>query len=193
MGVSMDVRKLIFLVLAGCGGDVFVAGDGGTGSDGGGSSVCPASPPTAGTSCTAFKGMDKCEYGTNPDPSCNQIFACPSGTWMDQSTGTICPSQQNCPGQYSDVQVGQDCSNNTLSCAYPQGECICTQSPGGLVSQTPVWACFTPSGCPEPRPDIGTACTTQGTTCNYGACSGGVELVCNGTSWQEALSGVCPK
>jgi len=191
----MDVRKLIFLVLAACGGTVATTDDGGTNNDAAASKACPGTPPTAGGTCSASKGMEKCEYGTNPDPSCNQVFACPAGTWVDQTTGTLCPSQQSCPSSFASVPVSQDCSNfNTLSCAYPEGECICTQSPNGLISQTPVWACFAAqSGCPQPRPDIGTACTTQGASCNYGACSGGVQLVCNGQTWQESLTVICPK
>lgn len=188
----MDVRKLIStlpLLLAACGGDIFVGPDGG----GGGSSLCPATPPGVGTQCTPFKAGEKCEYGKNPDPNCNQIFVC-TGTWVDQSANSVCPSQSNCPGQFSDVQVGQECSYNTLSCSYPQAECICTQSVGGLVTQTPQWDCFpAQSGCPQPRPDIGTACSTPNQSCNYGACSGGVQLTCtSGGTWQEAVT-VCPK
>ena len=104
-----------------------------------------------------------------------------------------CPPQSKCPS-FSDIQVGHDCSDNTLTCSYPQGECICTQSVGGLVTQQPQWDCFpAQTGCPQPRPDIGTPCSDGNQSCNYGACSGGVQLTCAASgTWQEAVI-ACPK
>jgi len=82
------------------------------------------------------------------------------------------------------------CSPAGLDCAYSQGQCNCTYtSPvifldGGLGG--PVWKCYTPTGCPEPRPRIGDACTgTQ--TCDYGACYGGVAVQCSGSYWKQAF------
>jgi hypothetical protein len=80
------------------------------------------------------------------------------------------------------------CSPAGLDCAYPQGQCNCTYTlPVG--GNMPVWTCFTPTNCPEPRPRIGSACSSSGTTapCDYGACSGGIELQCSGGYWKEVL------
>jgi len=40
-------------------------------------------------------------------------------------------------------------------------------------------------GCPEPRPDIGTACSQPNLSCSYGACKGGIALQCTGGLWQQ--------
>ena len=183
------------LLFVACGGDTFTSPDSGTdgGSDGSTSMGCPTSPPAPGSACVTTKGGPKCEYGSNPDPNCNQMFVCVSNAWVDQSTGTLCQPQSLCPTTYSAVPNGVDCANDQLSCAYPQGECICTKSFGGLQRTTPAWDCFpAQSGCPAPRPDIGSACTQQGQQCNYGACSGGVSLECDGTSWQQTFT-PCPQ
>ena len=200
----MKAAVLLSLVLVACGGDVLSGNDSGTGNDGGPgndgspgndggvSKDCPTSPPTPGSACLTTKGGPKCEYGTNPDPGCNQVFVCVSNAWVDQSSGQICAPQSDCPATYASVPSGQDCSPEQLSCAYPQGECICTKSWGGVQRTTPGWDCFpAQSGCPAPRPDIGSACTTQGQQCDYGGCSGGITLECNGTSWVQSIT-PCP-
>lgn len=183
---------VVALAATACGGVVSSPGDdGGTGndgspgSDGGGGSACPKSPPTAGAACTPVDL--RCEYGTNPNPSCNQIFACTPSGWVDQTSGSACPAGQ-CPATYASVPSGQDCSPESLTCAYPEGECICTRSFGGPQMLTPKWDCIPATdGCPSPRPDIGTSCSQAGLDCNYGACSGGVDLVCKDGRWQQQI------
>jgi hypothetical protein len=192
------VRSLVWVCLVGCGGALgSPTGDGGqdaaadspTANDGGTPPPCPSSPPAPNGACTS--NGTKCEWGTNPDPNCNQIFICMNGSWVDQTSGTICAPQSDCPTSYASVPVNQNCTENNLSCAYPQGECICTQAFGGVERQTPAWDCFpAETGCPAPRPDIGTSCT--GTVqCDYGSCSGGVSLSCVNGIWQEAAV-LCP-
>ena len=192
------LRVGLCALLVGCGG-VVSGTDGGTNDDGGTDSSppidgskptgCPTTPPFSGSSCAP--ASLECEYGTNPDPSCNQTFFCNAGVWQDQSSGTICPPQSDCPSTFAQIPNGQDCTPNGLQCAYPQGECICTTSFGGLQKQTPAWDCFpAQTGCPSPRPDIGSACT--GTNqCDYGACSGGVALECKGGVWTQVIT-PCP-
>lgn len=198
--------RIAFLFVAclvvGCGGAV-AGDDGGTGNDGGSGSdgsptpdsgpqtKCPTSPPSPGASCSYANLY--CEYGSNPSPDCNQLFLCQGGSWVDETTGSACPPQADCPGSYASVPTGQDCTPNGLACAYPEGTCLCTQSFGGLVKQTPAWDCFPEeTGCPSPRPDIGTACSAPSSlSCDYGACSGGLELQCTDGTWQE-VAVPCP-
>jgi hypothetical protein len=191
----MKARILAFsIVLVGCGGDVFTGGDSGTDSGGNdaGLGSCPSSPPAAGSACVSTKGGPKCEYGSNPDPNCNQTFVCTSNVWVDQTSGTICAPQSLCPATYASVPNGQTCTTNQLSCAYAEGECICTTSVGGLATTTPQWDCFPKQqGCPSPRPDIGSACSTPDQSCDYGACSGGVAMQCTDGAWQQTFT-VCP-
>jgi len=188
---------LVALVLVGCGGSIATpTGDGGTDSspnpDGSSGSVCPTSPPAPSSACSTT-GPATCEYGTNPDPSCNQLFACTNGSWVDETNGGLCAPQSDCPTSYASVPVNQDCAPNQLSCAYPQGECICTTSMGGLQKMTPSWECFpAQSGCPSPRPDIGSPCSGTQQLCDYGSCSGGVALSCVNGAWQEAAV-LCPQ
>jgi hypothetical protein len=46
-------------------------------------------------------------------------------------------------------------------------------------------------GCPDPRPRIGSACTTSGLDCDYGACTGGVNVECVSGAWQQQNT-ACP-
>jgi hypothetical protein len=55
-----------------------------------------------------------------------------------------------------------------------------------------VWQCSTPaSGCPDPRPTIGDACSQPGLFCDYGSCTGGVAEQCEDGSWQVVVT-PCP-
>jgi hypothetical protein len=50
-----------------------------------------------------------------------------------------------------------------------------------------VWQCLMPAGCPEPRADLGTACSQQGLQCDYGACSGGIAETCMNGIWVQTF------
>jgi hypothetical protein len=56
------------------------------------------------------------------------------------------------------------------------------------------WICVTPmSGCPEPRPHLGSACSTEGLYCDYGSCtfSDGAAQTCMDGYWQGGFA-ACP-
>ena len=96
-----------------------------------------------------------------------------------------------CPNTYGDVPKGQACSPLGLDCAYAQGQCNCADTVPAS-GPTPVWQCSTPAaGCPDPRPRIGSSCTQEGLSCDYGACTGGVELQCTGGVWASQVT-ACP-
>jgi hypothetical protein len=131
----------------------------------------------------------QCEYGTNPEPSCNQLFLCLSGLW-DATGGSTCPVG-TCPMRFVDVHEGQACMPNGLDCAYLEGECNCTISVPAGTGTTSTWHCFHPQGCPEPRPRLGSACTQDGQMCDYGACTSGIAETCMGGYWQWTTT-PCP-
>jgi hypothetical protein len=109
--------------------------------------------------------------------------------WSYPTPGPACPAG-TCPATYADVPQGQSCTPEGLDCGYSQGQCNCDIQPESAKG-LPVWLCTTPApGCPEPRPNIGSACTQPGQSCDYGACTGGVELECSGT-WQVEQT-ACP-
>jgi hypothetical protein len=133
----------------------------------------------------------QCEYGTSPDPACNQLFECLNGAWASGGPGGVCPPMGQCPAHFVDVPQGQACMPSGLDCAYAEGECNCSfSSPAGTGTMA-TWHCFRPQGCPEPRPRIGAACTQEGQTCDYGACTGGVTESCMGGYWQWTMV-ACP-
>jgi len=104
-----------------------------------------------------------------------------------------------CPASYA-LATG-DCTDPSAVCDYDKGTCFCTTSPGGLpmghpidsdAALTPVWSCSQLSqGCPPNPPTMGTACATDGTTCDYGMCMGGSSITCSGGTWQMGF-GACP-
>jgi hypothetical protein len=214
---AWSVLALVALFAAGCGGsvaginggnpapdagpgaDAAPGSDGGSGTDsgGGGSGGCPSAEPSAGGTCQT-PGIE-CEYGTNPNPSCNALFRCMAPDqpdcaagqciWGTASAGGSCTAPDAgaaCAATYATVPVNQQCTPQGLACAYAQGSCYCSLGAGPVSMGPPKWLCVaTPAGCPGPRPNIGEACSEPGLSCDYGACLGGVELACQNGQWQE--------
>jgi hypothetical protein len=88
------------------------------------------------------------------------------------------------------VPVRKACTPDGLACAYPEGQCNCADTLP-ISNSGPVWQCTTPTGCPEPRPRIGSECTQDGLQCDYNACIGGVAFQCTNGIWRQAEVG-CP-
>lgn len=161
---------------------------GGSGSSSGGTpTACPATLPGAGGAC-ARVGL-VCEYGSDPDPGCNQLETCETNGWSKPAAGRCVTGV--CPAHYGDVPVGKDCTAPGLDCAYLEGQCDCAGT-APVSGPTPVWQCATPQpGCPEPRPRLGSACSRPGLSCDYGACTGGVDVQCSDGVWKEEPT-ICP-
>jgi hypothetical protein len=154
-------------------------------SSGGGGSPCPANPPSGACSPVGLE----CEYGSDPNPSCNEVLTCETGgQWSVPPPVHCLPG--TCPATYADVPQGKACSPAGLDCAYSQGQCNCA---GTLpVSTGTVWQCSTPpSGCPEPRAALGAACSQPGLSCDYGSCTGGIAEQCVDGYWQRENT-ACP-
>jgi hypothetical protein len=125
----------------------------------------------------------------DPNPACNEVISCTMTGWSFPPPAHCLPGM--CPASYAAVPQGMTCSPDGLDCAYPEGQCNCG-NPGPVVGPNPVWTCAQPAqGCPNPRPRIGSACSQPGLSCDYGACSGGVEVQCKDGSWQRA-NVACP-
>jgi hypothetical protein len=138
-------------------------------------------PPSGGTPCPSV-GLE-CEYGNNPNPACNDIETCEQNGWSYPTPGPACPTG-TCPATYADVPQGKACTPLGLDCAYAEGQCNCDTEIES-ANQNPVWLCTTPAaGCPDPRPTIGSACNQPNLDCDYGACTGGIELGCLDGTWQ---------
>ncbi len=182
------------------------ASDGGASGDGGGdaaASPCPASVPSAGAACTR-SGLE-CEYGTSPVTACNTVATCAGSTWTitpPNSSGGACRGSldSQCPATYALVPKGSHCSDPNLVCDYPRGRCACEAPTGGIVVladaslMTTTWMCQTgTTGCPDTRPALGTACSPEGTSCDYGACTipDGTAEECTGGVWQSGAI-ACP-
>ncbi|HEY8088118.1 MAG TPA: hypothetical protein VIF09_09735 [Polyangiaceae bacterium] len=154
-----------------------------SGASSGGGPLCPPNPPTGGTGCPQI-GL-RCEYGSNPNPNCNEIETCESTGWSYPTPGPACITGQ-CPASYADAKAQATCTQVGTDCAYPQGQCNCSYGPLPGTGNTASWYCETPpGGCPEPRPDLGTSCTQEGLTCDYGACYGGIAVACQDGIWTE--------
>jgi hypothetical protein len=183
------------------GGSEMGAFDGGQdAADGGGQTdarndsapSCPTSPPGVGSACSDIG--EQCEYGSSPDPACNEIFDCTANGW--QKTSAVGPT---CPGPDGGFDSGGGCpmqpptgacSDLGETCNYATETCVCSNgSPPPVFTS---WHCTMPGpGCPEPRPAIGSSCSMPGLMCDYGHCNGGVELDCTNGIWQIG-GGPCP-
>jgi hypothetical protein len=161
------------------GGSSAASGSGSGGGDAG-TTECPAHAPAANAKCTD-NGLE-CEYGSSPDIACNQLAECESNVWTYLASGTCTMNA---------------CDTAGVSCAYPQGTCVCGSSGPVRVSLDggsfgPTWSCQpATAACPSPRPDLGTACSTPTQICDYGSCEGGIAMECKGGAWQRAMT-ACP-
>lgn len=174
------------------GGSGAASGSGSGGSDAG-AGECPAHAPTANAKCTD-NGLE-CEYGSSPDIDCNQLAECENNLWTYAASGTC--TMSTCPATYDKITDSARCDMAGVSCAYPQGTCVCGSSGPPRVSLDgstfgPTWSCQpATAACPSPRPDIGTACSTPTQLCNYGSCEGGIAIECKDGTWQRVLT-ACP-
>ena len=149
--------------------------------------------PTVNAPCA--KDGVICEYGSDVNEICNTLRICEtygnSTKWvMGQPIPPgYCPTQDpglsnTCP-QTLDAAVGA-CGDTSLVCHYVNGFCACHGDAG------PQWSCDTQvSGCPHPRPDLGSPCGVEGTSCSYLACvvPWGIFITCEAGIWQ--LSSQC--
>jgi len=164
----------------GAASDGGVTGDG-SASDGGASAACPATAPQLGGTCPINNAV--CEYGNDPKPECNSLAVCAVGRWQFAPRGACAPAGSTCPATYAAVPKGQTCTPEFLDCAYSEGQCNCAR---GNLRLDAIWLCTpTSAGCASPRPRLGSACTSTGLSCDYGACSGGVAETCRNGFWQR--------
>ena len=175
------------------GGDQSGDGGGGGNGDGGGRATgCPTTEPTSGACCP--NGL-ACEYGTSNGICESGFIDCENGRWVEPPIvpGPACLPSTGCPASESDVQVGTECGDQDLECNFPTGRCTCSQQQGGPIQVNPdggllprEWRCETPSdGCAAQRPRIGSDCSQEGQTCNYGGCEmpDSVEIQCVSGRW----------
>lgn len=150
---------------------------------------CPVDAPTAGESCSQA-GL-QCEYGDAWwSISCDVVMECQGGQWAKSmpSFGPCAPqpgpNSSACPKTFTDVPKGS-CSPSGLTCEYAQGQCSCAMSLVGPVlidGGTAFWSCLPGMGCPFPRPRVGVACSSEGLSCSYEACS--YDETCQSGVWQ---------
>jgi hypothetical protein len=166
-------------------------------SDSGGGKFCPALPPSGNMTCSPA-GLE-CEYGANPNVDCNELYKCLAAGWTLASPKESCPPLSACPTNYDSISSGKVMclaadappTGGDLTCVYPKGTCICSN--GSLpVSDGPYWTCIDATAkCPADRPRLGSACSDEGQSCDYGACEGGIAIACMDGYWQETYS-TCP-
>ncbi len=145
---------------------------------------CPATAPVVDASCTSV-GLE-CEYGSSWYVGCDPVYLCgDGGTWSGGATGT-CADAGACP---ADSDAAPSSCSSFFGCDYTDRHCECAMQCGGPCCGGWSWQCYVPAkqGCPYPRPDIGTACSTEGKTCAYGDCCDGALLVCDGGLWRRQI------
>jgi hypothetical protein len=171
----------------------------------GGCFACPATVPEAGTPCSDPMGFGSCEYGDDPQSSCNAYASCIAGAWSVSAPQTTvgCPTTlpPSCPATFdaallAGADAGAFCAS-AFECRYPGGGCQCTPATISVDRSilTYVWSCSTPTpGCPAVRPRFGTRCGDAG-TCEYGGPCGnqpaGESAQCNRCgSWQPVYCAI---
>lgn len=176
-------------------GDEAGGGGGGSGAGGAGglSPSCPSTAPANGVACSSA-GLE-CEYGEDLSLDCNAVATCGDGQWRVTTPkgSPSCPTSNAaaCPASKAAARQGDTCTENNLTCTYPNGECRCGTSCGQLpepgfmpceAGAPTTWMCSsTPQiGCPEVRPRLGASCAVTdppGIACDY------AELPCKSTSY----------
>lgn len=172
------------------GGAAESSSDAGDGPASSWSPFCPESAPALGSRCPSdlpatMLGDLECEYG------CGDVLVCAEGTWSGAPGHWFCQAGPNptvCPSAIASIAPGGACTEVGATCAYATGICQCNApsdpTPDGGVS----WWCGPGSGCPMPRPRIGSGCSTVALTCAYEEC--GTAQECQGGVWRTA-PGAC--
>jgi hypothetical protein len=135
-------------------------------------SRCPAEP-SPGACCSVGKVV--CSYGTDPDPTRRDFYACDGGLWTRESSGLPADDGGACPSLMplaSDAGAAP-CPGLGTVCAYDGALCKCLfddlQESG--VPATPDWVCDTSSTrdpqCPVTIPNSGVPCATPLLDCEY--------------------------
>jgi hypothetical protein len=156
---------------------------------------CPASAPTAGSACSVESLQ--CEYGNAWwSVACDVVEQCTNGEWQttqlsfDPCSPEPGPNPASCPATSGDVPQGSSCSPANTNCYYPDAFCQCAVPLGGPIQidgGSAYWTCLPGTGCPYPRPPLGSACVTNENVCNYEDCSYG-QMCVNG-AWQGEEEG----
>ena len=159
---------------------------------------CPASAPQTGVSC-ATQGL-QCTWGTDPRFGCRTESVCTTAGW--QTTTPSCSQPPpSCP-RTEPVPNTQQCSNASegLTCMYGHQAFTCADYNGDLFvikngQPEKIWWSGGPqaSTCPTSVPNLGSSCTVEGETCNYGGCFHdpanptvhGAKVTCTNGRWQE--------
>ena len=159
--------------------------------------TCPTEVPSAGEACSL--GLD-CSYGSSVRPDCRLRWSCPASAdggpsvWRDVSMPCPQAPPGYCPTAQPDASscIPMINPNERASCEYPGSvicQCACpTSGPQLGCATTESWVCYEPpvtSGCPSIVPNLGTACSVQGTQCLYGdPCNvGGLAVFCRAGVW----------
>lgn len=147
---------------------------------------CPTSAPSPGGSCSGLGSGLECEYGSSWYLGCDTVYVCTNlGTWTTQTKGYCPPDASTCPA----VDASATCISAGQPCDYADRHCACETQCGGPCCGSLMWACYVPAnkGCPYPRPDVGTACPSEGQSCSYGDCCSGTHLLCTGGLWRNEV------
>lgn len=136
---------------------------------------CPATTPTSGSACSSLGLV--CAYGDDPRPQCRTSVTCTGGGWQVALTGCPPVPTTTCPATAAAAE-GQTCAKEGAFCSYSGGTvtCGCSACAGGPCGTVATWHCAYPptdARCPTTLPNLGTACTTGGLSCDYGSCSAG--------------------
>lgn len=146
---------------------------------------CPQTLPEAGAPCQPTRLSTPsvyaaCEYGDNPH--CTSVAMCASHDdgktflWGVNSPDPSCAG--NGPSCPAELHAGTAGCPVSATCTYATGRCFCiacVSSSGPCGSNQCVdqdggtqWSCDAwqqPSGCPTPRPLLGTSCNAAGQMC----------------------------
>lgn len=161
-----------------------------------GSSPCPTSLAVVGSACPCAYS---CEVGADPDVRCNTLLTGSHGQWTvsqePADSGCALSSAASCGEAFADVSDGQACVVEGAACFYPEARCVCASAcdvgnnGAGNIASGLAWCCSDATnradGCPTLRPRIGASCGVRSQACDYGACSGNVNLECSGGIWED--------
>jgi hypothetical protein len=145
-----------------------------------GTDSCPTSRPPTGRPCGTSL---TCEYGSDPEVSCDTLLGCLDGGWSitsePEEAGCGRTNSASCPATFSAITEGTPCSAYGTECYFPEARCWCDTGLGGMplawdcdiaTTQTDSGFFIPDGGCPEPRPRLGTPCSASdvGLSCEYG-------------------------
>jgi hypothetical protein len=163
---------------------------------------CPSTIP-AGASTCAVPALE-CEYGNDSRPWCRDLARCTltstaskESLWNVGKQNGVYTNGGGCNTPAPACPVAQPATDDTCTepsyCTFAATSCVCYDRNAGCGACDNTnfrWTCspLPAAPCPATPPSLGSACATDGASCQYGKCGAlaATTVACASGAWKRS-------